>query len=493
MKKIILLFVMVTLINLANANDVIKLYDKQDKTINIKVWFNVGSQLDPAGKEGLCYLTAKLLAEGNTKTLKYSEILDKLYPFAASYNVRITNEMTVFNASVHKDKYNEFIKIFTDALLNPAFDDADIERIKSEMLTYLESTLPYQNDEELGKALLYNELFKNTPYGHLSAGTISGIKNISKDDIFNFYKTYFNRNNYTIAISGDFTDKFITALNNELMKLPDGKKAEKPVFTISQPQGHNAIIFEKDANATAISIGTHLPLLRGTKDWYALAVANSYLGEHRNSVSHLYQVIRAARGLNYGDYSYIEHFPNGGSLNMPPQNICRRYQLFEIWIRPVPNETRYFVIKTVLYELDKLYKNGLTKEQFEKQRNFLKNYINFYAQSNYERLGYMVDDAFYGIKEGHLNLFKKYLNKITYEDVQAAIKKYLNPDNLLFVIITKNGEELKNQLENNPVATISYSTPKPNEVLDEDKIIGNYPVKFNNLEIRQINKEVFNK
>jgi hypothetical protein len=39
------------------------------------------------------------------------------------------------------------------------------------------------------------------------------------------------------------------------------------------------------------------------------------------------------RGLNYGDYSYIEEFPDGGELNMPPVNVPRRIQLFEIWIR----------------------------------------------------------------------------------------------------------------------------------------------------------------
>lgn len=492
MKKFILILVVILFVNSIFANKVIKLYDKNDKIINIKVWFKVGSQNDPEGKEGLCYLTSKLIAEGNTKNYTYSDILDKLYPFAAYYNVRATNEMTVFNAAVHKDKFFEFVKYFTDALLNPAFDDNDIERIKSEMLTYLEASLPYQNDEELGKALLYTEIFKNTPYGHLTQGTINGIKNITKDDILSFYKNYFNKNNFTIAISGDFNDKMIKTLQNELNKLPDGKTVQYPTININQINGLNAIIYEKDANATAISVGTHLPLVRGSKEWYALAIANSWLGEHRNSVSHLYQVIRAARGLNYGDYSYIEHFPNGGSLNMPPQNVCRRYQLFEVWIRPVPNETGYFVVKTLLYELNKLYQNGLTEEQFNKQKNFLKNYINFYAQSNYERLGYLVDNEFYGIKEGHLNLFKKYMDEITYQDVQNAIKKYLNPENLLFVIITKDAQKLKQDLENNIVATISYTTPKPKEIYDEDVIIGKFPISFKNIEIRKV-QNLFNK
>ena len=40
------------------------------------------------------------------------------------------------------------------------------------------------------------------------------------------------------------------------------------------------------------------------------------------------------RGLNYGDYSYIEHFANGDSLQFPQPNDGRRQQIFEIWLAP---------------------------------------------------------------------------------------------------------------------------------------------------------------
>jgi len=494
MKIINILFITMAFLNTyANSFFPTKLYDKNDKIINVKVWFKVGSQNDPEGKEGICYLTSKTMANGNTLNFKYSEILKKLYPYAAGYDVNVSTEMTVFNFSVHKDNFNKVINLFTDAIVNPAFDEKDIERIKSNMLTYLESTLLYNNDEELGKAVLYNEIFKNTPYAHITQGFPKSINNITKQDIVNFYKQYFNKNNYQVFISGDFDEKMYNKIYDLLKKLPDGNKSQYPQIVYEPIVGNNALIIEKDANATAISVGVNIPIVRGMRDWYALAIANSYFGEHRNSISHLYQVIREARGLNYGDYSYIEHFPNGGSLNMPPQNVCKRYQLFEIWIRPVPNNTHLFVIKALKYELDKLYKNGLTVEQFEKQKKFLKNYINFYAQTNYERLGYKIDDIFYGIKEGHLNLYQKMLDEITYDEVQNAIKKYLNPENLLFVIITKDGETLKKELLSNQFAKITYTSPKPDYILREDEVIGNYNLNFKNIEIRQIQNVYNNK
>ena len=54
----------------------------------------------------------------------------------------------------------------------------------------------------------------------------------------------------------------------------------------------------------------------------------------------LYNVIREARGLNYGDYTYLEHFRNAGQRFLPPQNVARRQQIFEMWIRPVLNDAQ---------------------------------------------------------------------------------------------------------------------------------------------------------
>ena len=115
--------------------------------------------------------------------------------------------------------------------------------------------------------------------------------------------------------------------------------------------GLQVTIVEKDAPATAISIGCPIDVLRGQKDLYPLAVANSWFGEHRHPGSHLYQVIRELRGLNYGDYSYIEHFANGDELQFPQPNDGRRQQIFEIWLRSVPHEVRHFVLRAALREL----------------------------------------------------------------------------------------------------------------------------------------------
>jgi zinc protease len=220
-----------------------------------------------------------------------------------------------------------------------------------------------------------------------------------------------------------------------------------------------------------------MDVLRGTKDWYALAVANSWFGEHRNSSSHLYQVIREARGLNYGDYSYIEHFPHGGQLQVPPQNVCRRRQIFEIWIRPVPNEARHFALRAALREFQHLVDHGMTAEEFTLTRNFLKKYVLHYAPTTMSRLGYALDDRFYGIQGSHLEIFRKMMDEVTLEEVNAAIQRHWQHRNMQIVIVTKDAKALKEALVSDAPSPITYPTPKPESVLSEDRQISKFPLR----------------
>jgi len=319
-------------------------------------------------------------------------------------------------------------------------------------------------------------IFRDTPYGHVEAGTVESLNAITLEDVKNFYATHFTRNNVVVGLGGGFDNELVDRVTSDMRTLPDVPYKEVPV---SQPQydGENEVlIIEKDASATAISFGFPIDVHRGSKDFYALWIANSWFGEHRNSSSHLYQVLREARGMNYGDYSYIEAFPNGGRRQMPPTNVARRQQLFEVWIRPVPNEMRHFAFRAAVRELQKLVENGLTEEQFELTRKFLRKYVLHFAPTTMDRLGYAIDDAFYNIGESHLEKFRRMMEELTLEDVNNAIRKHLHFEGLKVVFVTKDAERLFDQLQSNEPSPIEYTSPKPEEILREDEEIMHYEI-----------------
>jgi zinc protease len=449
---------------------------ENDPTVSFRILFNVGSQNDPQGKEGLAALTATLITEGSTQKHSYEEILELLYPMAASISDGVDKEMTVFSGRTHVDNLDNYCSLFKEVLLEPAFKPEDFERVKSDYLNYVKTSLRYSQDEVLGKETLYEFIFAGTPYGHNESGHVKSLESITLDDVKKFYETHYTWDNVTIGLGGGFDKRFAREVKKDFKTLPKGQPTTVPPPAVAAIRGLHIKIVEKDATATAISFGFPIEVTRGSKDFYALALATSWLGEHRNSFSHLYEVIREKRGLNYGDYAYIEHFPSGHRRQFPPANVARRQQIFQIWIRPVPNETRLFAFRAAMRELQSLVDNGMSQEDFELTRKFLKGYILHYAQTTAAKLGYALDDRFYGNENEHWATFARMLDELTLEDVNSALTKTFNYQNLKVVFITPDAEGLKKALVTNAPSPITYASEKPAEVLEEDKEIISYPL-----------------
>ena len=445
-----------------------------DPTITLGVWFQVGSQNDPPGKEGLAYLTGQMLAQGATTKNSYEAILKKLYPLASSYGVRVDREMTTFGGRTHKDNLEIFYGLLSDAYLHPAFLPADFERLKSDQLNYLEKTLRYASDEELGKAVLYSFVFDATPYRHPPEGTVAGLKSVTLDDVKGFYGHYYARDNAVAALGGGYSEELAARLQASLRELPAGKPPVVPAPVPGPIHGREVLLVSKPGADASVSFGCPIDVHRGERDYYALWIANSWLGEHRNSSSHLYQVIREARGMNYGDYSYIEAFPEGGERHMPPTNVARRSQLFEVWIRTLPNKNAHFALRAAMRELQQLVDHGMTREQFELTRSFLSKYCLHFAPTTEERLGYAVDDRFYGLQAAHLAQFRRMMGELTLEDVNAAIRKHLQYANFKIAIITGDAERLKQALVSETPSPVAYESPKSSALLEEDREIASF-------------------
>ncbi len=465
----------------------------QDPNVVFKVWFRVGSQDDPPGKEGLAALVGNLIGEGGTRSRSYDEILRALFPLAAGYSASVDKEMTVVTGSVHRDKLDEFYGLFAGALLEPGFREEDFERLRDRAISSIENELRFSSDEELGKAVLTARVFRDTPYAHADVGTVASLRSITLEDVRTFWSQHFTRENLVLGLGGAYPEPLRGRLEAELARLPAGQPAVVPPPDVEPIQGRHAVIVEKPGPSTAISFGIPIDVHRGSEEFYALWLANSWLGEHRNSSSHLYQVIREARGINYGDYSYIEAFPNGGRRQQPPTGVGRRAQMFEVWIRPVPEERAVFSVRAALREVEKLLENGMSREDFESTRRFLQKYCLHFAETTEARLGYAIDDRFYGLEEPHLARFRRMMDTLTLEDVNAALKKHLQSDNLVFAFVTANAETLRQALSGEAASPIDYGdVPKPAEILAEDQEIQSYPLRIpaGNIEVVPV-KQVF--
>lgn len=458
-----------------------------DPTVTLKVWFKVGSHNDPPGKEGLAYLTGQMIAEASTENNSLEQILEKLFPMAAGYGIRVDREMTVLSGRSHKDNIDSYFDLFTDAYLRPAFKQEDFDRIKSDTLNYLRNSLRYQRDEELGKAALYGFIFEGSGYAHPPQGTVAGLEAVTLDDVKAFYEKYYSECNAVMALGGGYDEALRKRFESTAAELPQGSADTQLPPAPAEIEGYEVLLVSKPNADASISFGFPIELIRGEREFYALWLANSWLGEHRNSSSHLYQVIREARGLNYGDYSYIEAYTEGGRRSVPPLHVGRNSQIFEVWIRTLPNDKGHFALRAAMRELKTLIDAGMSEEDFELTREFLRKYIVHFAETTSRRLGYALDDRFYGIEgESHLARFGRVLEEITLDEVNSAIAKHLNHTNVKIAIVTGEAESLRQALLNDAASPIQYPTPKPQAVHREDEEIAVFPIPVKEEGIRTI-------
>jgi zinc protease len=444
--------------------------------VTLRLVFTTGAAVDPADKPGLAHLTAEMLGNGGTKDLTYKQIVDAMYPMATSVNVYSDKEMTTFVGETHRDNLDKFYTLLRDMILHPGWRADDFQRVRDDTVNALRVSLRGNNEEELGKEELYNVIYNGKPYGHENLGAAAALQKMTIDDLQTFYGKHYTQANLIIGIAGGYPADFLTRIKKDFAALPAGP----PDRFDSLPAPDKitltrATLVRKDTRSVAWSFGFPLDIKRGDPDFPALLVASSYLGQHRESGGRLFNRLRELRGLNYGDYAYVEYFPRGMFRFEPEPNLARHQQIFQVWIRPVEPPNAVFALRLALFELDKLVKNGIAPADFEKTRSFLSKNVNLLTKTKSAELGYAIDSEYYGMPN-YNEYIKAALAKLTPDDVNAAIRKHLRAENLEIVGIAKDTDAIRAALTGDAPTPVTYNAQKPQDVLDEDKTVERWPL-----------------
>ena len=453
--------------------------------VSFRAQFLVGSIDDPKGREGLTALAARLLAEGGTQAQSGAELASALFPMAADLGVHVSKETTTFTARVHKDHLAAFLPLFLDVLCKSRYDAKELERLRADAITDIEKRLRTSDDESLGKEALEWLLYEGHPYQHFVGGTVAGLRAITLADVKTHVARLFTRARLVMGIAGGFDAALEDRVRQGLAVLPAGV-AGRPALPPPPAQKTRVLIVERrDASATALSLGHTVTLSRRDADYPAAFVARSILGEHRQMFGRLFQTLREKRGLNYGDYAYVEHFEQDGWTTMPKPGAARRQQTFSLWLRPVEHAHALFALRGALAETERLVKAGVTAEELERTRGFLGGYTRMWEQTDTRRLGFVLDDQFYG-SPPWLETLRRAMPTLTVDALNAAVRKHIDAGKLKIAIVTQDGAKLAAELLAGKPSPIAYTSPKSAAIMDEDKRLASHPLRFSKDEIRVV-------
>ena len=305
-----------------------------------------GSEVDPPQRAGLASMVAGLLTKGTqgrsaSAQAREAESLGGSLDSGAGWNqsqVSITVTVTQLDAA---------LGLLGDAVLRPAFAQAELERLRAQALDGLK--VAYSQPATLASLAADRLVFGNRPYGHPADGTPASLPRITRADLLALHRAHYRPDNAVLVLAGDLDDATALRLAARHFGAWQAARTGPPASAVSwatlptqsgraaasdQPPPWVAVDMPK-ADQAAVVVAVPMPPLGA--DRATAAVLNAVLGSDFSS--RLNQEIRIRRGLSYGVGSQLDARPQGGTLRVTVQTR---------------NATAAEVVALVRAELDRL-------------------------------------------------------------------------------------------------------------------------------------------
>jgi zinc protease len=269
--------------------------DSSAPLVALSYSFHGGSSQDDADKSGAASLTSNMLDEG-AGDLDSKAFHEKLENHAIELNFSVTRDY--FNGSLRtlKEHREEAFDLLRLALTAPRFDADALERVRAQVVSNLrrEQTSP----NELASRSWWRTAFPDHPYGRESKGSLETVPKLSADDLRDYTRRTFARNELKLAIVGDVDAATAGALIDRAFGGLPAKNDLKPVGQANPSGLGRTIVTRLDVPQAVVTFGGP-GIARSDPDFMAGYIVNHVLGGGSFS-SRLYREVREKRGLAYG-------------------------------------------------------------------------------------------------------------------------------------------------------------------------------------------------
>jgi zinc protease len=314
--------------------------------------FHGGSSQDDPLKAGTAHLTADMLDEGagdlDSKT--YHARLED-HAIELSFNVgRDYFRGSLRTLNEHRDEAFDLLSL---ALTKPRFDADALERVRAQELSELrrETTSP----NELASRSWWSTAFPDHPYGRESHGTLETMPRITADDLHDYVRRVFARNDLTISIVGDIdADTAGKLIDRAFGGLPANNDL-KPVPQATPSNLGRRIVIDVNVPQAVINFGGQ-GIARHDPDFMAAYIVNHILGGGSFS-SRLYREVREKRGLAYGVFDQLVWFRRAAVV---------------IGGTATRGDRTADALKVIESEIKRMADSGPTPEELAEAKSFLK-------------------------------------------------------------------------------------------------------------------------
>ncbi len=404
-----------------------------------------GDRFEPADKVGLGALTGEVMRTGGTTLHSGDELNQLLEQRAASVETGIGTSSGSASFSALSTDLDTVFDLFTEVIQKPAFAQEKLEFAKRQQAGQIARRNDDPNDitgREFQK-LLYGD---SSPYGRTVE--YATLNNISRQDLVAFYEKYFHPENMILGIIGDFdSNKMRSLIQAKFGKWSSASKAPQPTLpSVSQAkQGGVFFVNQPQLTQSYVQMG-HLGGQLNSPDYPALDVLNQVMNGFGGR---LFNEVRSRQGLAYSVYSFWS--PN---YDYPGTFVAGGQTRSDA---TVP------FVKAIRAEIEQLRTKPITATELDFAKDQVLNSFVFKFQDPVQTLSRLMRYEYYGYPADFLFRYQQGVKATTIEDVQRVAQKYLQPDQLVTLVVG-NAAAIQPPLTSlsADVTSLDITIPKPN-------------------------------
>jgi zinc protease len=385
--------------------------------VGVEMVVRTGNGANPTDKAGLADLVADMLDEG-TATRSATQIAEEIAQLGASLQTNATWDASSVSVLALSENIDRSLDLWADVLLNPAFADAELDRVRDNLL----STLARRKDSPplvAGLTLARVMYGERHPYGWPSSGTQESVRRISRADVQDFFGKLYRPNNAVLVVAGDIGESEVRA---KMEKLLAGWKA-KPLGRYLMPrvplfvdQTEISLVDKPGAAQSSIRVGT-MGIERKNPDYYRALVMNQILG---GSFKRLGLNLRESKGWTYGVGSMFEARRSPGPWTAGGEFVA---------------EHTADSVSEILKEIASLRADDVTdKELRDTKEEIIRAFPARFATAN-QVAAQMATLAVYDLPDNEWQGFVGKIAAVTAADVRKTAQKYLHPGHMHVVVV----------------------------------------------------------
>jgi predicted Zn-dependent peptidase len=273
---------------------------KDTQIASIHIGIKIGSLYEKDKNRGLSHFIEHMLFKG-TKKRNNEELNEALEKRGGEYNAYTDYTSTVYSITALNEELEVSIEILADMIQNSIFDEKEIEKEKGVILAEIKTSKDDIEDFSFNK--IHEIAFDKSPLKYDTLGEEKTVKKFTRDQILEFYDTYYIPNNSIISIVSSYEHDEIINLISKYFKDWKPKKLKEEPIIIENNKPTKNITYKSDIEQCTIIYAYTFHGLN-KKEELALKILNHKLGESPNSI--LFRELREEKGLAYDVYSHVD-------------------------------------------------------------------------------------------------------------------------------------------------------------------------------------------